>query len=457
MAKQESLLPVKTRAASKKSQTRVLAKVATEVDAKARKKKKGKQDKLPPGLTRSVTFAIASVEGGTWQEFTALMYEMGRDATAAANWAIRQHAQHDNLGNCRGQLPAFSEPADIYDLAKRTFPLMPTGTLSQLLQDARNAYKRARTAIWHGNQSLPLFRFPAPFPVRAQEWTPVWVHDERPGFCFASGRLSDPDRPKYPKNHVCPHCGKKPLLKHWTVILAGGPPFKRQLGQFTQMMEGKAIKLSMAFLMKRCGGTHRNDTVLKAPGGGQSVRQRFMAKLVVHFPLPPVRPRVGCVTLRTDSQALWIADHEGNEVSPWVLNGDEMRERLQYIQCRVLDHAARRQRMAQDLKLERRTHVGKRQQSLDALQRICTKQQRFINTFIQQSAAGVVNWCDRQHIHTLLYDDSNRDWLNPFPWYALRQALRNKCAEAGIVAGGVLACEDDPLEVEAELASEEIG
>ena len=46
--------------------------------------------------------------------------------------------------------------------------------------------------------------------------------------------------------------------------------------------------------------------------------------------------------------------------------------------------------------------------------------------------AATVKYALRSRVTVLTYDDSYRDYVDPFPWAALRSQLMEKCEEAGI-------------------------
>jgi hypothetical protein len=129
-----------------------------------------------------------------------------------------------------------------------------------------------------------------------------------------------------------------------------------------------------------------------------------------------------------------------------VLNADDARQWLARMRDAHADHAARLQRMAQDLKVERRTHVGAYAQHRGKLDAMCDKHRRRVGTFLKQCAAGIVNYCVRRKVHSLIYDDTDRSWMPKFPWAMLRTELRNRCEQSGVQAGGTLLLAEEEAE-----------
>jgi hypothetical protein len=379
-------------------------------------------------VTRAITFSVSHVhDGGTWDEFQKMLHELWRCSTEASNWAMQYYARTDNLGEAGATLPPCPK-LYAYPHLSAHFPGLSSGVCATIGRNTERDYRRHRAQFWRGGRSLPLYRYPAPYPLRKQDWKPCLVHGERPGVCFSTGSK------------------KGGGTRRWTLVLSGGPGFSRQLAQFRQIVAGTAAPCDLAIYRQRAGETHRNQTSGKAPGGASKVQYRVMLKIVAKFPVAERGPADGTLVLKTDPAALWVACHDGRVVSPWVLNADDARQWLARMRDAHADHAARLQRMAQDLKTERRTHVGAYAQHRGKLDAMCDKHRRRVGTFLKQCAAGIVNYCVRRKVHSLIYDDTDRSWMPKFPWAMLRTELRNRCEQSGVQAGGTLLLAEEEAE-----------
>lgn len=371
-------------------------------------------------VTRAITFSASHVvEGGTWQELMTTLRRLWSSATEASNFAIRHYALTDD--------PGMSKCPKLYaypQLSER-FPEVSTGTLATIGRNTERDYRRHRMAFWGGARALPLYRYPAPYPIRKQDWRAGLLDGQRPCVFFFTGQK------------------KGGGIQKWQVVLSGGPGFQHQLGHFRQLLSGEARPCDLAIYRQRCGGTHRNQAGEKGAGGASRVSYRVMIKIVAKFPRRGGGEATGALLLRTDPGALWVAEHDGRVVRPWVINADEAARWLARMRDAHADHAARRRRMSEDLKLEIRTHVGKRRQMLGCLDAMCDKHRRRLNTFVRQCAAGIVNYCVRQKVACLVYDDTNREWMPSFPWSSLRTELKSRLEANGIDAGGVLLSADE--------------
>ena len=402
-------------------------------------------------VTRAITFSVSHVhDGGTWDEFKAMLHELWRCSTEASNWAMQQCARNDNFGEAGGPLPEVSGLVAYKEIVAR-YPSLGTASSSTLQRAVTRKYRSVRTSVWRGSQSLPFFRYPAPYPIPAAKADLVWVTGPRGAPAPEEGGVPELTvRQIVAKRARQEASGRRPALRfktgteatgslhHWTVELSGGRGFERQLAQFCQILNGEATQGEVAIYQQRCGKTHRNQASGKAPGGASRVEFRVIVKIVAHFPVRPRGPATGTLELRTDPDALWVACHDGRVVSPWVLNADDARQWLARMRDAHADHAARLQRMAQDLKVERRTHVGAYAQHRGKLDAMCDKHRRRVGTFLKQCAAGIVNYCVRRKVHALIYDDTDRSWMPKFPWAMLRTELRHRCEQSGVQAGGTL-------------------
>lgn len=395
-------------------------------------------------VTRAVTIPVSGVVEGTWRDFMTHLHELWRQTTCASNWTVQFCARQDNIHEIKSEkFPACPKLYAYPHLTPR-FPDLSTGTLASIGKAVETRYRQHRFHVWRGTEALPVYRYPAPFPVRKQDWNPVWVNDERPGVMFSTGQ---------PRNHNNGH--------RWTLILQGGPEFRRQTRQFEQIISGEAGKCDMAIYRQRCGDTHRNQTSQRQAGGHQNVSYRVMCKLVAKFPKKQVEDASGALVLCTHPEAFWVAMHDGREVRPWIMNEDQTQRWREEMRMKQREYAAWRQRMSEDQKMERRLsrapidfgRAGSRPQMADAWSKRQDKHRRRVNTWICQATAMVVNYCVRNRLAGIMYDDTDQRWVESFPWAQVRTQLRQRCDAEGLYAGGTLEAGEgggDEIEEEAE-------
>jgi hypothetical protein len=196
--------------------------------------------------------------------------------------------------------------------------------------------------------------------------------------------------------------------ERFTLRLRGGWQMKRQLGAFGQIVRGEAIPGELALYRVRANGSdHRNGMQDRSPGGGQRQYWRIMAKLVAWLPRQPAKERKGRMIVRTQDDCFCRVACPGRE--DWVLNADHVRRW-------VAQHRRYLQRMAEDLKFEKRWPAKVRQQMVESQERRCLKQRHRIETWCRQATATIANFADRQGVEQVEYDDSVCGYLPSFAW-----------------------------------------
>ena len=238
--------------------------------------------------------------------------------------------------------------------------------------------------LWRGEARPAVFRHPYPWPLRGDSVRLFRDPAGRPcaRLVMPGGRVS--------------------------VRLADGAEFARQLRQYDRLLADPAR-------LKQSRVTGRSK-------GGRLVGADL--RLVGLF--DAAEPRAGGVAavIRTDPAALLVVEADGRR--PWILNHDEAR-RLQAA------HRAFRQRIAEDLKHEKRLTRDQRAGLRGALERRCEKHARRMDTLLHQVSAQVAGYCRRAEVAAAVYDDGVKSYQpDGFPWAALADRIRYKLADAGV-------------------------
>ena len=362
--------------------------------------------------------AVAVVGGGTAEEFVAAMRDAFRLSTGLYNWAVRRLLAEDGhrLPGEKGLPPPPKlEPYRAYNDAGRPLGEAAAGPASAIFRAAKADYLRCRhAALWAGEQSLPLKRFPAPYPVRAQEVAGKVALDGQ-GRPLVTFRLhADGAGPS------------------WTLRLASGREFARQLAMVRQVLSGEAKVGQMDLYTQPCGaGAAGVVLAFRKTSGGQRIPCRLMVKLVGSFPRAAREAGAEVMLLRTDPEAFLVAEVRGRVERPWILNGDHVAN-----SCRMRDwaeaHANWLQRVGEDRKHEKRWPIGQRRQFADAYAKRCEKHRRRVNTWIGQMAAQVAGFARRRNVGEVVYDDGERGFVGSFPWFVFREALSRRLEADGI-------------------------
>jgi hypothetical protein len=353
----------------------------------------------------AVILPIRPVDPEDWPELREVLRQTWNETTALANWAIHQLALADVQPTAADTELAKAKMPYLYGLAKESYPRWCWWTgqyqaANVILNQAQRRYLRDRLKVlWLRQQALATYRHGVPFPLDADAWS--LERDEGGAYLFSCGLG-----------------GKKR-----TFVLATAKR-GRLKGVLKQIVSGQAVQVEAALYERRATlGDHRAVRETGEP----IRRKRLYAKLVCW--LPRSQSATECVQrdltlfVRTDRDSFWVALREGAE-QPWILNADHVRGW-------VKEHMRRLNRMAEDMKYEKRWPAQKRLQIAQYREELVQRHRRRVDTWIHQATAALVGYAARQRVKEVVYSE-NETYVNPFPWHKLRTVLEQKLDAVGI-------------------------
>ena len=168
------------------------------------------------------------------------------------------------------------------------------------------------------------------------------------------------------------------------------------------------------------GGQHRRCRSEREEG--ERTSWRIMAKIVAWLPREEKGKRDASRTirLRTCADKFWAASVGGASEDEWVLNAD-------HIRAWVTGHETARRRLSEDRKPEMPRRYVMRE-----LRMKTSKHANRMKSFRQMSVSAFVKWAVRYGASMVVYNDSERGYVAPFPWEQLQTDLASKLDEAGI-------------------------
>lgn len=393
-------------------------------------------------ITRSVSLPVAECLSHSWPEFNRLLHASWRHSTDLANWASHTLTRLD-VTRTPGmkELPKMA-PVDLYALAfgraqERPARKVGKGVLPSVAQqyDAADFWNGAKIAastllrsvlrkysqergkvIWRREKRSVEYQYPYPFPVHQQAWVASFGEKGEPLVNLG-----------LPGGRVC-------------VRLRGGSEFTRQLRILHMIVAGDVKQQELKICRERThagdgAGHYRAGSERKA-GGGERVSYRVMLRISCQIPVGAESQSELSATARTGGEpfiTLVVADQQ-----PWLLHAQHVRGWL-VAHRRLLDE------MADDLKYEKRWPRHQRRRMLGRMERGCEKHARRMKTFRQQTAAAIVGHAQRRGCGALEWDDLNRSFASrDFPWFQLREDVKNKCDELGLKF--ILAASGDTVE-----------
>jgi hypothetical protein len=347
-------------------------------------------------IMRAITFPVAGPvseldQKEAWQQLRQSLAKGWGQVTSLSNWLTAELYKQDTQRTPEQAKLAKMPSTYLYGEARERFPEIPSGLVPTIEQSVTAKYRAKRyDVIWLGEAQLPTYRYPVPYPVRKADWSAYYGTDNVPLIS-------------------CNIAGTKFVLR-----LRGGKEFGRQLGAFAKLIKKEAIQSELAFYRQRVSeSSNRNGQK------DQGTQHRIMAKLCMWLPkVVSEKERSGKMVLKTDNDCLLYGVIEGRD-QPWIINADQ-------VKGWIAEHQRRRQRMSEDLKYEKRWPKEKREAMVEAQDKFCRKQRNRLDTFCRQVAASVAGFAARQHLATVVYDDSCSSYLSSFPWFDLKTKIEQK-------------------------------
>lgn len=307
-----------------------------------------------------------------WTVLNEQLKDAWQHSTEAANWACKYLWSHDVTRQQDDDKCPTMAPVYLYGLRDWSGWSQSAGAV---LRTVEAQYRKKRYEIvWTGSSGVPNVRYPYPYPIHNASWELVQESGGQITFgCrLPSGRITVRVRTKNkPRTRIAD-------LKH----LIDNPDLRGE-----------------ASLIKKHDGT-------------------IMVKMVGWFP-KTVRVASGELWVRTSAIHLLTLFNEKEEELQKI-NGDWIRQK-------VLGHEAMLQRWHDDMKLERRLPKRLARKTKEDIRVRCDKMHARLKTFIDQTAAQIVNYAIRRKLDTIRYDDSEKGYFTAFPWFKMKERLEVVC------------------------------
>lgn len=354
-------------------------------------------DKVNDTITRAVTVSIYPIDGPKRAEIYDRLHRSFDACQRAANaamrvWIAEDPAETEPGKNGRPRLlkPPKGIEKKAYHAARATAPELPSGCVADICQRVGARYYADRVAVrLSGRQSVPAFRRPMPLSVRTQDWSLSALADE------------------HGREHIAARFALLDLMRDERPTLglhAGNERTKRLLEKIIR-------------------GEYERRTIELLPAGWAR-RGAMRAKIVYRRPRPAELEADGVLTLRTGSPSLLSAT-TGDGGRPFAWNARSLRGK-------ILGYEKWRREHAQDRKHERRTPASRRRAMNRETGDRATKHHHRVKTELEWIAQQVLGYAVRQGCGTIEYDDTDRSWVDPFPWHLLKSKIAGACEDRGI-------------------------
>lgn len=308
---------------------------------------------------------------------------------------------------------------------------------ASLLRWVEAKYRKERgKVVWRRERRTPEFLYPVPFPVHQQAWEVFFDERGRPVVIvqLPGGRVS--------------------------LRLRNGPEFAHAVEVLRKIEAGDVAKMELKICRQRAYSQHYRKDTDRPAATGRKDSYRVMIRVSYRTEAAAVTDGV-LAELKTGSAPFLRLSVAGLHESHW---------HCRHAVTWIVRHRRFLDRLADDTKYEKRWPRKKRRRLNARYDRVCGKHANRMKSFLQETAAQVVNHCVRNNVGVLSYDDADRSFVSEFPWFLLKERLRQKCDESGIVfrtASGDAAdgageedvaeadCRGDVASISANLASRE--
>lgn len=336
----------------------------------------------------------------------SMLHEQWSAVMRAANEAMRVWFAGDSaelVTNSKGKRTLEKLPSELsnqaYHAARAVAPELSSSPVADVCQRVRARYIQDRWACRVSmRQSVPRFPRPLPISIRTNDWELFSVETD--------GRTEY--RARFPLGHLLRDA--RPVI---AIVCKTARDFR--------------------LLERIASGEHERRTLEILPPGWER-RGPIRAKIVYRKTV-----RAGAVSSSSSSATVLVQTHSDRLASAHVLtqanepdarrymvwNADDVRER-------IIAYERRRQRIMEDWKAEIRTPKGRRKARRQELGVAQSKHRNRIDTRLHQTASQIIGFAQRQRCSTIVYDDSDRGFVEPFPWHKLESLLKQKAEEHGL-------------------------
>ena len=325
-------------------------------------------------ILRAIIIPVVAPLNCSWEVLLTALHNMWTATTQVSNWMLTQLYSRDVRKEDAGRMPPMPR-VYLYPEARARFPTLPSQSIAAIENTVQTKYRAVRYKVnWICTASLPVYRYPHPFPVPNQAW-----HLALEGQALV---LSVP-------------IGEKRLR----LRLEAGPRFRRQQSAAERIVSGEGVKGELAIYQ---AGT------------------AILCKMVAWLPREErTEAYQGILYVRTMKESLLGAMDEKSEAL--VYHGDHIRRW-------VARHRKQLERWSQDQSAERRPNppLGVRRRAA------ASKYHDRLTSACHEISAMIAGYAERRKFAEVRYDDTVHIFCPEFPWYELRVLVNQKLDGAGI-------------------------
>lgn len=328
-------------------------------------------------VLRAVTVQIASANEP--EKFSEAVKSAWTAATQTANLTIQTLIRNETLRSAKMERLPDAPSVYLYGEIRPHSAMDPRSLVCLLSAVERRWRKQRGKVLWSQSANIPLYRYPQPYPVPADQYK---LRAERDGDVLCDIRVGG----------------------EWhTLRLKQGKGHRERIDMIRELIAGRGERVEAAIIAGRNGPE---------------------IKIVAWLPrVPKAQQRSGVLTVRSTSDAFVVAVGPNDRI--WRLNADHIRRY-------IAEHAEVRQRFSEDLKYEKRWPKDTREKMNVVLAERCTKNNDRLRDWTGVASKMLVQYAVRNRVQAVALDTTDRSYMPSFPWHAFERACEYKLDAEGI-------------------------
>jgi hypothetical protein len=345
---------------------------------------------------------------GQWKPFRELLRGAWTESRALAQWALDQCFQGDvrRTPDSPDRMPK-PKPIYLYGLAKENYPRWSqwegaAASANCTLRRAEKKWRETRRAVlWYGSDRPPIYGYPQPYILDADQWDVVAPDED--------------DKQEWKASLALP--GGRILCTLRQGKRAGRAHNRKRLDTHVlkALAAKEAVKVEAAVIRRLVNGSdHRTGS---AQSNGQGVRVTYEECLkIVCYIRKRARKHENAKTLWVVTQPdclLSVLDEDKDRL--WNLNAD-------YVRKWIVGYSRRLQRLSEDAKAERRRPRDKKMPLAQDRQQLKLKQDLRMKSALHELSRQVVNYVLRARATKVEYKDQEKRYIESFPWFVFRES-----------------------------------
>jgi hypothetical protein len=366
-----------------------------------------KQLKVDPAKARSARYGF---------DLIRFLEPFWLEVKQAADLAIVELLRQETLPIRDGKFGLLDQ-TKVIDKLKAAFPRLPKHAVDAMMRRVMAEYRKHRyDALVRGDHSTLTYKYGYPILIRKGKWFPLPLTEgmSAPRIEVILGKEEGTVRKGKHSNQLL-------ILE-----LCGGINYKRYISTFQKLLTGEAIGGELALKGVKPAGLPRSATEL-------------YVNLSLELPVAEAKEAHGSLYVATDDKSFLYARVKDRKL--WRINADQLPKQFRALSATlpkipgwINRHDERLQRLADDLKFDKRTDRANSEAIAVVRARFVEEQNNRVDNFVETVTALVTDYARRRRFAQIVYNDRRHNSFGGahFPWSRLELRLQQKAEARGI-------------------------